>query len=418
MTEAQYQLMPPLSDAEFAALKASIAEIGIQVPVEVDEHGNVLDGHHRARARNELIAEGVRVGDYPSLIRAGLSEEEKRAHVRMLNLQRRHLNQEQKRGLIEEQIRETPRASDRQIAAALGVHHTTATTIRAGMEERGDVAKLATSTDTLGRQQPRRRRTSVVAKNLREMGRAASAIRTAGAEAMPAGLLDAKRAERIARETAAHARGEAISVAPRPALLGHVDIRHGDFRTALDDIEPESVDLFLTDPPYLAHYVPLWADMARLAERVLKPGGLLVAYSGQYHLPAVMGGLAAHLEYVWLGSLVMPGLNVQVRPRQVFTASKPVLIYSKGVYRPPFWFRDTFVSAAVEKGDHDWQQPLDASRFYVEQFSRPDWLVCDPFLGAGTNAVAAFERGRRFIGCDVDAAAIAAAWERLDGIAA
>jgi N6-adenosine-specific RNA methylase IME4 len=147
--------MPPLSDDEFSALKADIKARGVQVPIEYDEDGNVLDGHHRLKAVEELLAEGFVVGTPPRIVRTGLSEPEKRAHARALNLARRHLDQAQKRAAIAAQIKDTPERSNRQIAAGLGVHHTTVSTQRAELEEAGDVAKLATSTDTLGRQQPR-----------------------------------------------------------------------------------------------------------------------------------------------------------------------------------------------------------------------------------------------------------------------
>lgn len=41
-----YQLMPPLSGDEYAALRADVAEHGIRVPIDVDEHDVILDGHH------------------------------------------------------------------------------------------------------------------------------------------------------------------------------------------------------------------------------------------------------------------------------------------------------------------------------------------------------------------------------------
>ena len=42
-----YQLLPALSDVEYAALRDDVATNGIRVPVDVDERGRVLDGHHR-----------------------------------------------------------------------------------------------------------------------------------------------------------------------------------------------------------------------------------------------------------------------------------------------------------------------------------------------------------------------------------
>jgi len=92
-----YQLMPPLTEDEYRTLKADIAERGVLVPIELDEAGHVLDGHHRLRAWAELRQEGVELPDYPRMLRSGWTEEQKRNHVRALNLLRRHLSKEQLR---------------------------------------------------------------------------------------------------------------------------------------------------------------------------------------------------------------------------------------------------------------------------------------------------------------------------------
>jgi ParB-like chromosome segregation protein Spo0J len=121
-----YQVMPDLSPQDYEALKNDIAHRGVLIPVEYDEHGNVLDGYHRLRACKELG-----LSAWPKFIRKGLSEEEKREHARQLNLARRHLNQEQKRQLIKDQLKDTPHRSNRQIAGGLGVDHKTVSAARA-----------------------------------------------------------------------------------------------------------------------------------------------------------------------------------------------------------------------------------------------------------------------------------------------
>ena len=147
-----YQVLPDLSAEDFAALRADIAARGVLVPVEYDEDGNILDGHHRVRACEELG-----LTDWPRFIRKGLSEADKRVHARQLNLARRHLSRDQKRDLIAAQLRETPAKSNRQVAERLGVSHPTVANVRREMEATGDVVKVTTTTDTLGRSQPARK---------------------------------------------------------------------------------------------------------------------------------------------------------------------------------------------------------------------------------------------------------------------
>lgn len=115
----KYQVCRPLTPIEYAALKADIAENGVLVPIEVDEDGEILDGHHRIRAWQELRAEGVNVPKWATLTRQGLTEEQKRNHARKLNVLRRQMNKDEREQIMVDMKRDG--ASYRKIAQALGV---------------------------------------------------------------------------------------------------------------------------------------------------------------------------------------------------------------------------------------------------------------------------------------------------------
>ena len=114
MDKTPYQIFPDLSPDEYEALKADIAEHGVLVPVEYDEAGNILDGHHRVRACEELGRTA-----WPRVTREGMTDVQKRNHVRALNVLRRHLDKE----ALREQwaAMRTDGMSYRQIAEASGV---------------------------------------------------------------------------------------------------------------------------------------------------------------------------------------------------------------------------------------------------------------------------------------------------------
>ncbi|QPF81639.1 ParB N-terminal domain-containing protein [Bradyrhizobium genosp. L] len=154
MNATPYQVMPALAPDEFEALKADIKARGVQVPVEYDEMGNILDGHHRVQACFDLG-----ITHWPRLVRHGLSEEEKRRHARRLNLDRRHLNAEQKRELIAAELREQPARSDRTIGAGLNVDHKTVGAVRDKLESTGEIPQL---TEREGRDNRTRRITQFV----------------------------------------------------------------------------------------------------------------------------------------------------------------------------------------------------------------------------------------------------------------
>lgn len=119
----KYQVMPELTPIEYEALKADIAINGVLVPVEVDENGELLDGHHRVKAWKELCAEGLTLPTYPKMIRSGWTEEQKRNHARRLNVLRRQLSKEQQREIMRA-MREDG-ATLEEVAAAVGVDPST-----------------------------------------------------------------------------------------------------------------------------------------------------------------------------------------------------------------------------------------------------------------------------------------------------
>jgi hypothetical protein len=76
-------------------------------------------------------------------------------------------------------------------------------------------------------------------------------------------------------------------LAPGNGSLPPPELRLGDCGEVLKDIAPESVDLILTDIPWDKESIRLAGDLARLADRVLKPGRPLLVYCGNYAIMEV-----------------------------------------------------------------------------------------------------------------------------------
>lgn len=111
------QIFPALDAATEAALRASIERFGVIVPVVVDQHGQLLDGHHRARIAGEL---GV---EFEMATRFVADEDEALEIARTLNADRRHLTAEQRREMTLALAQDGH--SERAIAGALGFGKTT-----------------------------------------------------------------------------------------------------------------------------------------------------------------------------------------------------------------------------------------------------------------------------------------------------
>jgi len=54
----------------------------------------------------------------------------------------------------------------------------------------------------------------------------------------------------------------------------------------------------------------------------------------------------------------------------------------------------------------------------IERITKPGQLICDPFVGGGTTAIASMITNRKFIGCDIDQKAFETSIERRNQYAA
>jgi len=231
------------------------------------------------------------------------------------------------------------------------------------------------------------------------------------AEQVKAGTLAIDRADRIQRDREAQdkrieqARQEAAAQTA-PAVI---DIRHGDFREALADLQ--YVDAIITDPPYPHEFIPLLADLAAWADKVLKTDGILAVLMGQTYLPEVYRLLDGHRPYRWTACYLTDGPGYVSHSRRVQSNWKPLIVYGGGPR-----FADIIRSEGLDasaKSHHRWGQDYGAFHTIIERLTERGQTVADPFMGSGTTLLAAHALGRHAVGCDVDPESVRTARERL-----
>jgi 16S rRNA G966 N2-methylase RsmD len=230
-------------------------------------------------------------------------------------------------------------------------------------------------------------------------------------EQVISGRLPLARAERIIRDR--DAQGRRITQAKAEAAMSGepatVDIRVGDFREVLADLS--DVDAIITDPPYGFEFLPLLADLAVFADKVLAPDGVLVVLMGQTHLPDVYRLLDGGRPYRWTGCYLTSGPAYVSHARRMHSNWKPLLMYGGGSRVSDVI--ESEGSDADAKSHHRWGQDYSAFHTIIERFTTRGQTVVDPFMGSGTTLLAAHAQGRHAIGCDVDPEAIATCRERL-----
>ena len=200
-------------------------------------------------------------------------------------------------------------------------------------------------------------------------------------------------------------------------ILDQVDnLYAGDFSEVLSFIPDGTVDAIITDPPYPFEFINCWSKLGEFARQKLRPGGWLVAYSGQKHLPEVFARLQnSGLKYYWTMALYHNETRQDVWGVDLNVMWKPVLVY----VQPPVMKLDSggcpdyIVSPQQEKQEHSWQQSESSVKQLIEIFTKPGDFVVDPFVGSGTTLVTAMELDRKTVGSEIDMDAYNIAKTRL-----
>jgi DNA modification methylase len=182
-------------------------------------------------------------------------------------------------------------------------------------------------------------------------------------------------------------------------------IYHGDSRDVLPLVDPGSVDLVLTDPPYGIDHDPtstLWnvADAIANDHEPFDPAPLLAfgrcilwgADNYAHRLPPTRGWLVWEKRNGRDSS--QSGLRIpdcELAWTNVLTRHR---VYSQlwaGPMRSP-----------AEPFLHPTQKSVSLMRWTLEHWSAPGDLILDPYMGSGPVAQACKELGRRYIGIDVE----------------
>ena len=211
-------------------------------------------------------------------------------------------------------------------------------------------------------------------------------------------------------------------------------IFHGDCREILTELEAESVDLVLTDPPYGVNLE---------AKRAKRCGGGVVARTGRYsvldtpeYIQSAVVPLIERCIELYPAVALTPGVrNMWLYPapadvgcfysasgtgmgRWGFTCMQPILYYGKDPYlanrlgsRPNSHGRVYPNDANMQA--HPCAKPISMWAWLVNRSSLSGHTIIDPFMGSGTTLLAAKNLGRRAIGIEVEEAYCQIAAERL-----
>lgn len=187
----------------------------------------------------------------------------------------------------------------------------------------------------------------------------------------------------------------------------------GDCCSVMQQIPSASIDLVVTDPPYLVNYksrdgrtiagdtddawlLPAFAQ----AYRVLKSGAFCISFYGwskadRYLMAWREAGFRPVGHLVWIKSYTSGSAFLQYRHEQAY-------LLAKGQVECPLSpIRDVQYWKYTGNRLHPMQKPIRGLMRLIRAFSSLGDIILDPFCGSGSVPLAAKISGRRYIGIEL-----------------
>jgi ParB-like chromosome segregation protein Spo0J/16S rRNA G966 N2-methylase RsmD len=390
---APYQLLPLLDDDHYQKLKADISARGVMVPVEYDDQGNILDGHHRVRAWQELTAEGMKLPPYPYVKRAFADEQAKRFHVRALNVLRRDLTKQQRNEQIVAMRQEG--ASERQIADATGVPKSTVNRVLATAPNGAvELPQTVKGKDGKRRAAKKNKPQDAPQLNLFVVGKST----TPNKDTAPARRQEKNERINNAADVpdAADGSAEDFRIGAVVRIGGHLlicgDNRAEWVRRITDEYE---FALAFADPPYNAGVDEWDADFEWEQDYLADVARVVAVTPGIGNIPSFMRATA--MPYKW--SLATYINNGMTRGAVGFGNWMYTAIFSHGsVYRNAQDFKEISISGTQHSDTSaKRQKPTKYLAWLFDLFTAEGDVIFDPFAGSGSSVLVAHKLKRRCI---------------------
>ncbi len=233
--------------------------------------------------------------------------------------------------------------------------------------------------------------------------------------------------------------------APATGATGTYDIRTQDCVEFLRDLPDQSVDLIATDPAYSGMNQHMRFGHGRIVGHYGKPDNArwFREFSDDPESYAVFLGECRRVlrqdrhVYIMFDSFSMLSLGALVRD---FFDVKGVVVWDKVHLGMGHYFRrrheqivfaskgkrkvsrrdlpDVWAVPRVHRAAYPTQKPVRLFELMIEASAERGFIVCDPFCGSGSSAVAAVRFGCDFVGADIDPRAVEISRDRLTRLAA
>lgn len=237
-------------------------------------------------------------------------------------------------------------------------------------------------------------------------------------------------------------------VTPDVVNVGRATISRQDVISFLTGLPDESVDLIITDPAYSGMNQHLMLGKGRIVGkyneketgekwftefhdtpenyrvflqqcyRVMKPNRHIFIMFDSFSMLT----LATELRQVFNVKNVLTWDKVNIGMGHYFRRQSEFIIFASKGKRPLSRrdIPDIWKIKRLHRAAYPTQKPVELFEAMIASSKTEadrDFVVCDPFAGSGSSALAAVKQGTSFIGCDVSAKALDMCAKRLQGFA-
>ncbi len=221
-------------------------------------------------------------------------------------------------------------------------------------------------------------------------------------------------------------------------------IHQGNCLELMKEIEKDSIDLIVTDPPYkttarghagnsggmmqkdinksgnvFKHNSILPRDYARYFFNRLKDGGHCYIMTNHVNLIDMLNQFTS-VGFHFIKSLIWDKGN-KIMGQYYMSQFEYILFFRKGFGKK---INNCGTSDLINipnkktkidgKNIHDTEKPVELMKLLIDNSTKEGDLVLDPFMGSGTTAVACKELGRDFVGMELDEEYYKIAKERIE----
>ena len=237
--------------------------------------------------------------------------------------------------------------------------------------------------------------------------------------------------------------------------MANIDLRLGDCLELMRDIPDKSIDLIVTDPPYMMTDANCdnsgGLDIAAISSeirRIIKDGAAWIVFGQVRSITDWVCNNSRYYKYsiVWAKNRHSGYLDAKIRPLRKYelinvfgagrvtynpqmvdgkpyaikrggksecyaTGSERVSTISDGKRYPTDIL---YIGCDTDKDiKHPFKKPAALMEWLVKTYSNPGDTVLDPFMGSGSSGVACVNTGRNYIGMELDAQYFEMAQKRI-----